>query len=441
MKKVVFVLGLGRTGLSVCRFLLQKGEKVVAYDDALPVEKVPRALVDSSRFSFSLPEQGEHFEEAVISPGIGPSNPLVQTFQQSGVPLVSDIEVACRYISFPLIGITGSQGKSTTVSLLGNILQEGGFRVFIGGNLGIPLCDVFNDTAGYDWGVVELSSFQLERTHTARFHIAGILNVFPNHLDRHGTMRSYAEAKYRIFDNQKNEDFSLLNGIQTAWQPPRIRSLRSRTLLFTTNGRLFEGIYFGGNQLIAMLDGKKIAISKEKWALPGRHNLENLAFAALAALTAGVTPEALERAISSFRGLPHRIELVTEKNGVYFYNDSKSTTPVATKAAVESLSGPIILLLGGRGKCRNFHQLEEILVGGKVKKAIIFGEDRLEIVKHLPQSLPREVVVDLAEAVKKAVYSATRGDKVLLSPACTSWDGYRDYEQRGEHFRRLVNGF
>ncbi len=437
----VFVLGLGRTGFSVCRFFLQKGEKVVAYDDALPVEKIPKELAENTRFTFSVPGKGERYEEAVVSPGIASSHPLIHILEQSGIPLVSEIEVACREISFPLIGVTGSQGKSTTVSLLGEFLREHGLKVFVGGNLGIPLCDISGGFKSYDWGVVELSSFQLERTFTARFHIAGIVNIFPNHLDRHGTMERYAEAKYRIYDNQSRDDYSLLNVCRPAWQSPRTRFLKSRSLLFAASGRLFEGAYISGNRLVLVLDGKKTEITLERWSLTGRHNLENLAFAALAASIAGVPGQTLERVLPSFRSLPHRIEFVRKRDGVNYYNDSKSTTPSATKAAVDSLSGPIILLLGGRGKSLDFYRLQEILAGGKVKKVILFGEDRLRIAEFLPSSLPREIVKGLPDAVKIAAASAVSGDQVLLSPACTSWDGYRDFEQRGEHFRRLVDGF
>ncbi|HSV31208.1 MAG TPA: UDP-N-acetylmuramoyl-L-alanine--D-glutamate ligase [Atribacteraceae bacterium] len=439
------VIGLGNTGLKVSRFLLDHGERVFAVDDNLAPEAIPAEITSHPGFNFIPNDQWGRlvrhpFHEGIVSPGVPGDHSLVKALQSRGISLISEIELASRVLSFPLIGITGSNGKSTTVSLVGAIFHEAGIPAFVGGNLGTPLLEACLSGTRYEWGVVEVSSFQLERTYTARFHLAAILNVFPNHLDRHRTMINYALTKARILNNQCREDFTLINSSRSSWHTLFCRLSRSRIVPFSTQGRLSEGFFYDGLIIREQWCGHRYSLSTQAWKLPGLHNLENLLCAVATARTAGVDIPSIERALGRFRGLAHRLEPVEEYNGVLFINDSKSTTPAATRAAVESIAGPLVLLVGGRAKLPDFSELSAVLTQDKIKAVILFGESGDLLKEFIPGELLCCQVHDLAEAVQRARLIAGMGDVVLLSPGCASWDQYRNFEDRGEHFRRLIHG-
>ena len=434
------VLGLGKTGIAVSRFLLKQKEKVLAVDDYIKEEQIPRDIRESEGFEFLSPSDFlktdlSSISEVITSPGIPPAHPVLQILEERRISVISEIELATRFISFPLIGITGSCGKSTTVFWTGQILEKAGWSVYVGGNWGCPLIDSLSDHEKFDWGVIELSSFQLSRIKKARFSVAAMLNLFPNHLDYHSTIEDYFQAKARLFENQKKDDFAIINFSLSDWSTRFSRLIRSQLVPVARDKKLNEGFYILGDKVF---QERKELFSLSHFSLPGKHQRENLLVAISIALLLGVKEQAVEEAISSLSSLPHRLEKIGSWEGIDYFNDSKSTTPSSTKVAIESLSCPIVLILGGRTKIDDLSELSSALRSGKVKAVVIYGESRNLIEKFIPSHLERYLVFSLEEAVKKAKTLAKEGDAILLSPACTSWDQYHNFEERGEHFRQLV---
>ncbi len=434
-------MGLGRTGLSVTRFLLRQGEKVVGCDDKLRKENIPSWAALSPLFTFLSPEEVEivlsEVKECVVSPGVHPRHPVIKLLEERGIPIISEIELASRYVSFPLVGITGSCGKSTTVSLLGRIFEKAGYRTFVGGNLGTPLVESLEGDSP-QIGVVELSSFQLERVYTTRFVVAAVTNLYPNHLDYHSSMEEYFKAKGRIFLNQHFEDWALFLFSRSPWQARWCRMARGKVLPLGVGVHLFEGLYAKEKAVWKGGIPPRRLVSFEESLLWGTHNVENILVATAVAYVLGVDSAVVEEAIGTFRGLPHRLEWVGRWCGVDYYNDSKSTTPSSTKAAIEALPGPLIVILGGKAKLDDFSELVQALTLEKVKCVVLYGTSRKVIEGFLPSWVKKYSVESLKEAVYTAWKEAKEGDKVLLSPACTSWDAYENFEARGEHFRELV---
>ncbi len=437
------VIGLGRTGLAVVRFFLNQGERVFVFDDKLKEKDFPDWLSGSPLVTPITLQEVESVlplvEECVVSPGVHPGHPVVRRFEEWGIPVISEIELAFRYISFPLVGITGSCGKSTTVSLIGEILRKAGWDVFVGGNLGTPLIESVLLPKPPAIGVVELSSFQLERVYTARFFIAGILNLYPNHLDYHSSMEEYFQAKGRIFLNQHPRDWALFPLSRPLWQARWCRMARGRVIPLGVGVRLFEGLYALGNAVFEGGVPPRKILSLEGCSLPGHHNRENVLMAVAVARILGVRSETVEEVLRSFQGLPHRLEWVGEWNGITYYNDSKSTTPSSTRVAIEALPGPLIVILGGKAKLTDFSELTGVLALEKVRCVVVYGASRKTIEAFLPSRIRSFSVESLEEAVKIACREAKPGDTVLLSPACTSWDAYENFEVRGEHFKALVH--
>lgn len=438
------ILGLGKTGYAVACYLLHRGERVIATDDHISWESIPEELRNHSCFQFVPPSKLLSFdlssvEECITSPGFPPHHVLFAFLAEKGIPVVSEIEFATRFITFPLIGVTGSCGKSTTVALIGHILREARLSVFVGGNFGTALVESLEAQGRWDWGIVELSSFQLERTIKARFHIAAFLNLSPNHLDYHQTLEGYFRAKQKIFENQRRDDIAILNFTCPSWQTRLVKNLRAQIVPVTASGRLREGFYVREKVIREAGVSDREILSLEQCSLPGRHNWENLLVAVAVARTVGIDQGSIAQAVESFHGLPHRLEWIGCVNGVHYFNDSKSTTPAATKVAVEAVPGPVILILGGKAKIEDFSELTGVFASGKVKAVIIYGVSRLVVSRFVPSNLSMHLVSSLSEAVEIAKKIAQEGDTVLLSPACTSWDQYKSFEERGEHFRRLVH--
>ncbi len=439
------VVGMGKTGESTAHFLLDRGEKVFGYDDQKKWNDISSKILNHRSFSPLRPIDlsklnWSKIQECIVSPGIPSHHPVLAKCEQERIPIVSEVELACRMLKFPLIGITGSNGKSTTVALIGHILNQAGLTVFVGGNFGTPLIDSISFQCSYQWGVVELSSFQLERIVKARFQIAGILNLAPNHLDRHQTFRDYFMQKQNIFLNQKKEDVAVVNFSNPSWHTQLCSMLSSSIIPVTCFGQLLEGFYWKNQKIVERFEGKERTIDCHHWQLPGEHNRENLLFATAICRAVGVEVEHIEESLLSFQGLNHRIQKIAEINGILFYDDSKSTTPASTCAAIHSLNGHIILLLGGRSKIQDFSELTRNLTPEKIKTVILFGEDRELIYNFIPESIPTYLFPTLDEAFTKVRSLSVPGDCVLLSPACTSWDQYTNYQERGEHFFRLVYG-
>jgi len=434
------VLGLGKTGIAVSRFLLEQKEKVLAIDDYLKEEQIPRDIAESERFEFLssfdfLQTDFSSISEVITSPGIPPTHLALRALEERRIPVISEIELATRFISFPLIGITGSCGKSTVVFWTKQILERAGWSVFVGGNWGYPLIESLSAREKFDWGIVELSSFQLSRIKKAHFSVAVVLNLFPNHLDYHSTIENYFQAKARIFENQRRDDFAIINFSLSDWSTRFSRLVKSQLVPVARDKKLTEGFYISGNEVF---QGEKALFPLSHFSLPGKHQQENLLAAISIALLLGIEDKIVEEAISFLSSLPHRLEKVGSWRGIDYFNDSKSTTPSSTRVAVESLSCPVVLILGGRAKIDDFSELNSALQSSEVKAAVIYGESRNLIERFIPSHLERYLVSSLEEAVKRARSLAQEGDAILLSPACTSWDQYRNFEERGEHFRQLV---
>mgnify|MGYP001172531090 FL=1 len=434
------VLGLGKTGIAVSRFLLKRREEIWAIDDYLKEEQIPQDIRENGDFKFLSSSQflSTDFSsicEVITSPGIPPTHPVLQTLEEHRIPVISEIELATRFISFPLIGITGSCGKSTTVFWTKQILDRAGWSVFMGGNWGYPLIESLSSPEKFDWGVVELSSFQLSRIKRAHFKVAAILNLFPNHLDYHSSIEDYFQAKSRIFANQGRNDFAIVNFSTSNWSTRFSRLVKSQLIPVARDKKLAEGFYIRGNELF---QGEEFLFSLSRFSLPGKHQQENLLVAVSIALILGVASKVVEEILPSLSPLPHRLEKVGSWRGIDYFNDSKSTTPSSTKVAVESLCCPIVLILGGKAKIDDFSELTSALQNRKVKAVVIYGESRNLIEKFVPSHVERYLVSSLEEAIKRARSLAQDGDAILLSPACTSWDQYHSFEERGEHFRQLV---
>jgi UDP-N-acetylmuramoylalanine--D-glutamate ligase len=356
-----------------------------------------------------------------------------------GVAIMSEVEVAFRFLKPPMIGVTGTNGKTTTVTLLGQILSGSGRKVFVGGNIGNPLIGYVNGPQEEDYAVVEISSFQLMYTEQFRPHGAVLLNTTYDHIDYHGSFEEYCAVKQRIFMNQGRGDFAVLNADEPASQALSKR-IQSGVHFFSSREEVNPGIFLDGDVLRFRVSGK----SEETYPvdmikIPGLHNIENVMAVILAAKFCGVSREAIIRVVEDFKGISHRIEFVGERAGVTFYDDSKGTNVGAVARAIESFSAPTVLLLGGRDKGGDFERLAN-LFRQKVKEVVIFGEAREGINKKIGGITRTSLVPTLREAVKIAYSHASRGDVVLLSPGCSSFDEFLNYAERGRVFQETVRG-
>ena len=430
------VLGAGATGRGVARFLTAQGGQVCVADrsdDALASADLPPTV---ARCRDDEVVDIGHFDTVVVSPGVARDHPQLLAAQRAGVPILSEIELAYRALEIPLLGVTGTNGKSTTTVLIGEMLRRAGIETFVGGNLGTPLIEACNDGRPYRVAVVEVSSFQLEWVSTLRPRLAVLLNLTPDHLDRSADMEEYGRAHAHLLRMQEASDYAVLNR-DDAWVWDQRRQTRAAVISF---GR--ERVEFGG-----YLDGDAMVVcgpsaSPQRYELgqaplQGAHNRENLLAAATAATVWGVAPEAIAAAVASVRGLPHRLELVRERDGVCYYDDSKGTNVGAVAKSVASFPDNVILLLGGYDKGGDFASLGALL-DERVRAVIAFGAAGPEIDRQIGDRVETNVVAGLADAVAAAAAIARRGDRVALSPGCASFDEFRDYQHRGRSFRAWV---
>lgn len=441
--KRVVVVGLARSGLAAARLLLRLGARVVATDAKSPEELPGAEALEEEGAQLVLgghpPEILAGARLLVLSPGVPGNIPFLQEARRWGIPIWSEIELAYRYCPAPILAITGANGKTTTTAWLGAMLQAGGRKVVVAGNIGTPLTAVVEDVTPEHLVVAEISSFQLEGTHAFHPHMAALLNLTADHLDRHGSFAAYKGAKARIFANQDPADFSILNA-----DDREVRSLGSRVpgqlYWFSRQGEPDRGAFVRKGYLVLKEEGGLRELCPvEELALPGEHNLENGLAAALMAYLAGTPAGAIARVLRNFAGIEHRCELVAEIAGVKFVNDSKGTNPEATIKALRAFSEPIILIAGGRTKGSDFSEWAE-LVKERVKRVILLGEAAplLEQVLTDTGYYNIERVVSLEEAVAAAYRTARAGECVLLSPACASWDMFSSYEERGRAFKEAV---
>jgi len=455
--KNIVVVGLGRTGIATARFLHRQGARVLVSDAA-----EEKQLQDSVRILRKMGiavELGPHritsFQKAdgiIVSPGVPHTIEPIAEAKSRNIPVMGEVELASRFIKEPIIAVTGTNGKTTTTELLGQMLKNSGIRVFVGGNIGNPLIDYVYRGQKKQIVVAEISSFQLDTIDSFHPNISVLLNITADHQDRYPNFEAYTDSKIRVFCNQQANDVAVLNG-----SDPMIRSkterIKSQRLFFPSLKANEQGAILNGKRIILKLNRfekiyPKIQIPKSKIQdqihldisrihLQGRHNYENACAARLAALAAGATLEGIQKALHRFKGLPHRLEHVATINSVQYYNDSKATNVDGVLRALDCFANPVLLLMGGRDKGGNFSMLAD-RIRQHVRELIVTGEAAESIRSALGHLLPTQIAVSMEDAVTKAFRKAKPGDVVLLSPGCASFDWYNNYAERGDDFRAAV---
>ena len=434
----VTVVGLARSGVAACRLLRALGARVTGNDAraAAAVGPEVRALEAEGVRLILGGHPAETFRAAelvVVSPGVPADHPALARCRERGVPVIGEVELAYRTMTAEFVAITGTNGKTTTTALTGALLAESGRPVLVAGNIGRPLTGEALAFPAEGWVVAEVSSFQLETVDAFRPHVAAVLNVTPDHLDRHGSFEAYVEAKARIFRNQAWTDCAVLNADDpgaAALAP----AVSARLLWFSRQRAVSRGAWVRDGWVTLRLAGEDQPVCPVgEIALRGAHNLENVLAATACAGALGVPPPRLRAAIGVFRAVAHRIQWVRERAGVAFYNDSKGTNVDATLKALAAFAEPVVLIAGGRDKGQRFDALADA-ARGRVKAAVLIGEGRATIGPALRAVTRVEDAESMGEAVRRAAALAAPGDVVLLSPACASFDMFRDYEHRGEVF-------
>jgi UDP-N-acetylmuramoylalanine--D-glutamate ligase len=375
----------------------------------------------------------------VVSPGVSPKLAALELARSSGVPLWSEIELAWRFLRGKLVAVTGSNGKTTTASLISHILRTSGIETLTGGNIGVPLMSLVESTTDSTITVAEISSFQLETIEAFRPEIGLLLNLTPDHLDRHVSFEEYATAKMRLFENQLDRDVAVLN----ADDPEVTKRMPSgqHIFWFSRRKRVAQGAFLQGNQIMIRHEGSELAVGRrDEILLRGEHNLENVLAACAAAHLAGAGPADIAAGVKTFRGVEHRLEQVGKIGGVEFYNDSKATNVDAALKAIEAFPGPLIVILGGKDKGSPYTPLREPL-RRTARQVILIGTAAEKIASDLGDGLSIFQAGTLDRAVQAAREMAQPGDVVLLAPACSSFDQFENYEHRGHIFKQLVEKF
>ncbi|MCA1624953.1 MAG: UDP-N-acetylmuramoyl-L-alanine--D-glutamate ligase [Acidobacteria bacterium] len=446
--KKALVLGAGKSGIASAKFLAQRGAVVALHDKKQIAEWTEEArslknenvgLIDGQIPSWLL----DQIDLVVISPGVPTGTIPARYVDRKDGEVIGEVELAYRFLKGRIVGITGSNGKTTTTTLIGEILKNAGIETQVGGNIGTPLISLAETSTDKTWTVCELSSFQLETIRDFRPNVAVALNVTPNHLDRYDLFSDYAAAKHRLFMNQTADDTAILNAddeITANWAD----GLKAKTTVFSVKKELDEGLFLRGRNLICRTSGEeKILTTRDEIFLRGLHNVENVLASFAAGLACGASPDSMRETVKNFKGVEHRIEFITEIEGVKFYNDSKATSVDATQKALEALAeedGKVILILGGRGKNAPYAPLAD-LIKENVRKLVLIGEDAGNIenqLKDLAEIVRAESVPD---AVLKGFQAAEKNDSVLLAPACASFDMFKGFEERGIVFKKAVYSF
>jgi UDP-N-acetylmuramoylalanine--D-glutamate ligase len=438
--KKVLVVGMARTGLATVKFLQSKGSLVSA-TEARPKEEMREAV--EALGAMGVPaEWGGHQAETllkpdliVVSPGVDLNTGPIQAALKRGKRVIGEIELAYHFIHAPVLAVTGTNGKTTTTLLLGEMLKEEGLRVGVGGNVGEPLI-LFADGGPWDALVVEISSFQLETIEAFRPRFAILLNITEDHLDRYPRYEDYIEAKVRIFQNQTPEDTAVLNK-----DDPLVarygRNAKARKAFFSLQEKVEEGSFLNGQSVVLKVGGREEEYSLAGASLKGIHNVENMMASLTAARLFGCSKKAIQAALHRFRGLEHRLELVREIEGVRYYNDSKGTNVGSVVKSLQSFSEPVILIAGGKDKKGDLSPLQP-LIRSRVKQLILIGEAKERMRRELGGLTETATANTLEEAVRLARHQARRGEVVLLSPACSSFDMFKDYKERGRVFKEAV---
>ena len=441
-RKRVLVVGAARTGVATALFCCAREAIVTATDSRTEAEigdEVAKLREAGVTLEFGGHQEATFLQQDLIvpSPGVPADFPLLQSARAGGVTVWSEIELAYRFRRGRLIGITGSNGKTTTTALIEHILRTASFRTILAGNIGTPLISCVERMTDDTITVVELSSFQLEMIQSFRTDISVFLNLTPDHLDRHGTMEVYVAAKSRIFLNQTEEDAAILNADDPATTP--LAPTRPQVYWFSRKQRVGQGAFLSGEDLILRLNGaEELVLKRSQIPLPGAHNLENVLAAITAARLAGAGSRAIAEGVRSFPGVEHRLEFVAEVNGIRYYNDSKATNVDATLKALDAFPGRILVILGGKDKGSDYTMLQRTL-REKAILALLIGAAAEKIENQITGSVAIERAGSLERAIEIASHAAQPGDIVLLAPACASFDQFQNYEHRGRVFKELVH--
>lgn len=446
--KRVTLIGLGtRTHISLARYLVKKGAKV-KISDAKPAVQLGQEIALLGDLPVMLALGGHREEDIVdadvifVTPGASRDIPILVEARRRGIPLSSEIELLFDICPAPIVGITGSSGKTTTTTLVGEILKADGRKVLVGGNIGVPLIDKIDEMNDETWVVLELSSFQLEYLEKSP-HIAAVLNITPNHLDRHRTFENYVEAKKNIIRYQSSADYAILN-LDNPGSCDMAPEAVGRAVLFSRQSEVREGAFLRDEEILVRIGGLERRICElGELKLRGSHNVENALAAAAIATAAGATPKSIAQVLTSFAGVEHRLEPVKEVDGVKFFNDSIATSPERAIAGLLSFDEPVVLIAGGMSKHLPLEEFARI-IAHKAKYVVLVGELGEEIDEALSKMdvdgrIPRIRFPRLREAILKAAQVASTGDVVLLSPGGTSFDEFKDFEHRGRFFKEIVD--
>ncbi|WP_409228363.1 UDP-N-acetylmuramoyl-L-alanine--D-glutamate ligase [Gudongella sp. SC589] len=442
--KKILVMGIGITGISAIKMLMEHNNELMVYDEKSKEEiiellhqnEIDQVAVVDDESKYLIQE----VDFVVKSPGIPPDHHIIEFAEDKDIPVISDIELAFNVgIQGTVIGITGTNGKTTSTMLAGEILKKAGIQTHLAGNMGTGILQVVEKVKQEDYIVLELSSFQLEHTYLFRPQVALITNITEDHLDWHGSFENYMASKFKIFSNQSADNHLILN-----WDDKHLRGLKDKVrpeiIWFSTQEELEEGIYLKDDSIIYRMDGAEETILElADIKIPGLHNIENVCGVVGIMKALKIDNGIIRESVRCFKGVEHRIEFIQEKNGISYYNDSKGTNVQSTLKAIQAMVSPVVLIAGGYDKGADYGDLTEALVL-KCRALILMGETAEKIRKSAEENGISEIykVKNMEEAVRTAATTGMAGDAVLLSPACASWDMYRNFEERGKHFKRIV---
>ncbi len=435
--KRVLVAGAGKTGIATARFLLEKNAQVTVADSNVNAV-IPEDLKKSTAKIKTGPHENSIFTEQdliIISPGIPLTIEPIATAKSKGVEIIGEIELAYLFTETPIIAVTGTNGKTTTTTLLQHIFETSGKKVFTGGNIGTPLIEYVSGDQDADYIIAEISSFQLETINKFRPYISILLNITEDHLDRYDSFDDYAAAKKNIFANQKNSDFAIIN-IEDKLAAEMSKDIKADVFFFSTKNELKNGSYYKDG-FHFLKDSEKIRIEEKGVILQGEHNRENILAAVSAAVICNLSYENITKALHTFKGLPHRMEFVDCINGINFFDDSKATNVGACLKSISSIKPPIILIAGGKDKGGSYFPLINE-INKNVQEIILIGEAQNRIRKELVSTVPMTSAATLKKAVTEAFSRAKEGCSILLSPACSSFDMFDSYVHRGNIFKAAI---
>lgn len=442
--KMILVVGMATSGIPTVKTLSKLGAKIII-NDIKTEEKLSDIIEEIGGLCHEMilgshPEKMDIYDLIVLSPGVPTDLPFLKKAREEGVHIIGELELAFRLSRGSYMAITGTNGKTTTTALTGEMFKNAKRETFIVGNIGLAAISKALDTTDDTVLVTEVSSFQLETIEEFRPRISAILNVTPDHLNRHKTMENYIDAKSNIFMNQREDDILILNYDNEITRNLAKRA-KSKVIFFSRKEILDDGVCVKDNNIVVKSDNSEEIICKtEDIYIAGKHNLENALAATAFAINSGINKEVIKYTLESFKGIEHRTEFFGEFDGIKYYNDSKGTNPDASIKAVEGLEGPLVLIAGGMDKGSSFDEFVKAF-NDKVKALILLGETKY-IIKETAEKYGFNnifIVDDMKQAVQKAYDNAEKGDTILLSPACASWDMYKSFEVRGRHFKDCVS--